>query len=250
MRKYILLTLVSICVTSFAQVVSQERIQQIYEASRTPYKYGMVIAPSSNFNKYDCPTVFRQDDKWYMSFVCYDGKDGTDGRGYETWLALSDDLLHWQILGRILSLPDNPISSLWDKNQRGGFPALIDYTWDGSYEMQSFKGRHWLTYIGGPGTGYEAVNAPLSIGIASTKGDISIPHQWNTKKKPLMSYNDKDAQWWEYLTQYKSTIYWMKDKKHRIKGKENILLSCSIMRVEKMTHIPRESVLALPFPRT
>lgn len=220
MRKYILLTLVSICVTSFAQVVSQERMQQIYEASRTPYKYGMVIAPSSNFNKYDCPTVFRQDDKWYMSFVCYDGKDGTDGRGYETWLAQSDDLLHWQIKGRILSLPDNPISSLWDKNQRGGFPALIDYTWDGSYEMQSFKGRHWLTYIGGPGTGYEAVNAPLSIGIASTKGDISIPHQWNTKKKPLMSYNDKDAQWWEYLTQYKSTIYWMKDKKHRIKGKE------------------------------
>ena len=229
MRKRLLYILLTVSIASIAQTVSQERMQQIYEASRTPYKYGMVVAPQSNYNKYDCPTVFRQGDTWYMTFVCYDGKDGTDGRGYETWLAKSEDLLHWQTLGKILQLPTKPTfptnptkptPTLWDQNQRGGFPALIDYNWNGTYEMQSYKNRHWLTYIGGPGTGYEAVNAPLSIGIASTKNDISIPHQWETKNKPLMSYNDKDAQWWEYLTQYKSTIYWMKDKKDRIKGQE------------------------------
>ena len=109
----------------------------------------------------------------------------------------------------------------WDQNQRGGFPALIDHTWGGTYQIQAYKGRRWMTYIGGPGSGYEAVNAPLSIGIANTEGDITTAHQWNTQKSPLMSYDDKDAQWWERLTQYKSTVYWMKDRKERIKGYEH-----------------------------
>lgn len=223
-RLLFLWVLLSFCTKHGATNVGKERMQQIYEASCTPYKYGMVVAPQSNYNKYDCPTVFRHDNQWYMTFVCYDGKDGNDGRGYETWLAKSDDLLHWQIQGKILQLPTQPTKPttppLWDQNQRGGFPALIDYNWKGTYEMQSYQGRHWLTYIGGPGTGYEAINAPLSIGIASTKKDISIPHQWETQDKPLMSYNDKDAQWWEQLTQYKSTIYWIKEKENRIKGYE------------------------------
>ena len=204
--------------------IPQEVMERIYDEVRTPYKYGLVIAPQDNYHKYDCPTVFRQGDKWLMTYVCYDGKDGTDGRGYETWLAESSDLLHWQTLGRILALPPtqpSQKSSLWDQNQRGGFPALIDWTWGGSYEMQPYKGRHWLTYIGGPGTGYEAVRAPLSIGMASTKGDIAKAHQWDTQEKPLLSYDDKDAQWWEQLTQYKSTIYWLKDKQQRIKGEES-----------------------------
>ena len=51
------------------------------------------------------------------------------------------------------------------------------------------------------------MKAPLSIGLASTKGDIATAHQWDTQKKPLLSYNDKEAQWWEQLTQYKSTVY-------------------------------------------
>ena len=214
-----------------AQTVPQERMQEIYEASRTPYKYGLVVAPADNYHKYDCPTVFREGGRWYMTFVCYDGKDGTDGRGYETWLAQSDDLLHWEIVGKSLRLPSLPLSpserggnraeaSPWDANQRGGFPALIDYRWGGTYAMQPYKGRHWMTYIGGPGTGYEAVNAPLSIGMASTAGDITTAHPWDTQTTPLMSYDDRDAQWWEQLTQYKSTIYWMKDKQERLQGYE------------------------------
>lgn len=223
MRKNILFTFLVICLPLIAQNVSHEKMQEIYEEVRTPYKYGMVIAPQSNYNKFDCPTIFRQGDSWYMTFVCYDGKDGTDGRGYETWLAKSEDLLHWQTLGRILQLPTPPTPPtppLWNQNQRGGFPSLIDYNWDGTYEMQPYKNRHWMTYIGGPGTGYEAVNAPLSIGLASTSGDITTPHPWNTVDKPMISYQDEDAQWWEQLTQYKSTIYWLKNRKDRIKGKK------------------------------
>ena len=74
--------------------------------------------------------------------------------------------------------------------------------------MQTYHGRHWMTYIGGKGTGYEAVREPLNIGMAWTKGGISTAHEWETDSKPLLSINDKDAQWWEKLVQYKSTVYW------------------------------------------
>ncbi len=195
-----------------AQVVDHQRMERIYEEAKTPYKYGLVIAPQDNKHKYDCPTVFREKDKWYMTFVCYDGKGGNDGRGYETWLAESNDLLHWNILGRILEFPSTS-TPLWDANQRGGFPALIDYEWNGTYKMGKYKGAHWMTYIGGNGTGYEAVQSPLSVGLASTKKDITKPHPWQCLPHPVISHADDDAQWWEQMTQYKSTIYKV-DKKY------------------------------------
>ena len=178
-------------------------MQRIYQEVRTPYKYGMVVAPTDNYHKIDCPTVFQQDGKWYMTYVVYNGKEGLDGRGYETWLAESDDLLHWQTKGRLLSYKDEG----WDMNQRGGFPALIDWTWGGSYNIAKYKKNYWMTYIGGHGTGYEAVREPLNIGLAWTNGDITQSHEWQSDDKPLISIDDKDAQWWEKLTEYKSTIY-------------------------------------------
>jgi len=183
--------------------VTQEQMQRIYDEVKTPYKYGMVVAPQDNYHKIDCPTVYREGDKWYMTYVVYNGKSGTDGRGYETWLAESGDLLHWTTLGRLLSYKD----SGWDMNQRGGFPSLIDWTWGGTYRMKPYKGRHWMTYIGGEGTGYEAVKAPLNIGMAWTRQGVSTAHEWESGGKPLLSIGDKDCQWWEKLVQYKSTVY-------------------------------------------
>ena len=206
----ILILLVSLPMLSFAGGdITRQDMQRIYEEVKTPYKYGLVIAPQDNSHKIDCPTVYKDNGKWYMTYVVYNGKDGLDGRGYETWMAESNDLLQWKTLGRVLSYRDG----YWDCNQRGGFPSLIDWNWGGSYEMRKYKGRHWMTYIGGSGTGYEAVRAPLNIGIASTKGNISLAHEWDTGESPLLSINDKDAQWWERLTQYKSTIYDDNDKK-------------------------------------
>ena len=204
--KKIITTLVAlfIVVSGFAaDIIPTATMQAIYDEVRTPYKYGLVVAPTDNYHKIDCPTVFRVGNKWLMTYVVYNGKDGLDGRGYETWLASSDDLLHWNTEGRILSYKDDG----WDMNQRGGFPALIDWTWNGSYNISQFKNHYWMTYIGGHGTGYEAVREPLNIGLAWTKGDITQAHEWQSADKPLLSINDKDVQWWEKLVQYKSTIY-------------------------------------------
>ena len=188
--------------------VSQERMSQVYEEAKTPYKYGLVIAPSTNNEKIDCPTVFREGGKWYMTYVLYNGKGAKDGRGYETWLAESDNLLEWRTLGRVLSYRDGA----WDANQRGGFPGLIDMEWGGSYELQRYKDRAWMTYIGGDGRGYEAVEKPLFVGLAWTKQNPATAHEWESAKEPILSINDKDVQWWENLTQYKSTVYWDKSE--------------------------------------
>ena len=195
-------------ITAFAQKISKNVMQKIYDEVKTPYKYGMVVAPKDNYHQIDCPMVYREGGKWYMTYVVYNGKDGTDGRGYETWLATSDDLLQWKTLGRLLCYADKG----WDMNQRAGYPALIDWTWNGSYEMAKYKGRHWMSYFGGEGTGYEAIRKPLNMGMASTKGDITQAHSWETSPSPVLSINDKSAQWWEKLTHYKSTVYWDKNK--------------------------------------
>lgn len=195
-------------ITAFAQKISKNVMQKIYDEVKTPYKYGMVVAPKDNYHQIDCPMVYREGGKWYMTYVVYNGKNGTDGRGYETWLATSDDLLQWKILGCLLCYADKG----WDMNQRAGYPALIDWTWNGSYEMAKYKGRHWMSYFGGEGTGYEAIRKPLNMGMASTKGDITQAHPWETSSSPVLSINDKSAQWWEKLTHYKSTVYWDKNK--------------------------------------
>lgn len=107
--KKLLLAVFSITATFslYAQrEVPQERMEQIYEEVKTPYKYGLAVAPADNYHKIDCPTVFRQGDKWLMTYVVYNGKGGTDGRGYETWIAESDNLLEWCTLGRVLSYRD------------------------------------------------------------------------------------------------------------------------------------------------
>jgi alpha-L-rhamnosidase len=80
--------------------VSEKTMQATYEKIKTPYKYGLVMLPPGINKKMDCPTVFRKGDSWFMSYIIY------DGRGYETWLAKSPDLLHWKTTGRILSFSD------------------------------------------------------------------------------------------------------------------------------------------------
>lgn len=181
--------------------VPQSVMEKVYDEVKTPYKYGLVIAPSHNKEKMDCPTVFRKDGKWYMTYLRYDGQSGKDGRGYETWLAESDNLLQWTTLGKILSFRDGA----WDENQRGGFPSLIDNTWGGSYELGAFDGKYWMTYIGGAERGYET--GPLKIGVAYTSRNPSVAHEWQSFNRPVMSPDDKEAQWFENIIQYKSSVF-------------------------------------------
>src|SRR5690349_9071020 len=137
---FVLTLLISIA-TSAQKQVSPEKMKAIYAEVKTPYKYGLVIAPKSDSFKVDCPTVFRKDNNWYMTYIQF------NGRGYETWLAKSKDLLTWQMVGRLLSFNDD--STLWDANQKAGYLSLIDTKWGGSYKVAKYQGKYWMSYFGG-----------------------------------------------------------------------------------------------------
>ena len=181
--------------------VSAAVMQQIYDSVKTPYKYGLVLVPGDDTKKMDCPSVFRKGNKWYMTYVIF------NGRGYETWLSDSDDLLHWNTKGRLLSFSD---TTQWDTHHKAGYPSLQDYTWGGSYAWQSYKGKYWMSYFGGNVRGYEA--GPLALGIAWSKKSPNTVTEWKRTPAPVFTTTDKDVRWWENRKLFKSSVIWDKSK--------------------------------------
>ena len=184
---------------SIYQPVTQQEMATVYETVKTPYKYGMVVAPDDDSHMTDSPTVFRHQGRWYMTYIVFDGK------GYETRLAVSDDLLHWETLGNLLSFRDKG----WDCNQRAGYAALVDVEWGGDYDIEAFDGRYWMTYLGGAEEGYES--RPLSIGMATTDQPTQAV-EWQGMDRPVLSPLDSTAQWFERETQFKSTVFRDKER--------------------------------------
>lgn len=189
--------------SGFAQqtTVPTEVMKKVYNEIKTPFKYGIAIPQPDSSHMVDCPTVFREGNTWYMTYIVFNGGSYADknGRGYETWLAESSDLLHWNTKGRILSFTENT----WDASQKAGYVSLVDIKWGGSCKAEKFEDKYWLTYIGGETTGYEA--GKLSIGLANT-ATITKAKEWNRISKPILRPDDKDARWFEKGTLYKSTI--------------------------------------------
>ena len=184
--------------------VSEKTMGEVYEKIKTPYKYGMVLVPPDKGKKMDCPTIFRKGKGWYMTYIIY------DGRGYETWLAKSPDLLHWATEGRILSFTDSSSadSARWDANQKAGYNALEDSRWGGGYQLQPYQGKYWMSYFGGNTRGYEA--GILSEGMAFTEKDPSTVHEWQRLDKPILTVKDTNVAWWDNHTMYKSWVIWDK----------------------------------------
>ena len=179
------------------QEVAPERMRQVYEEVKTPFKYGVVIRGEDG-NPVDCPSVFRFDKKWYMIYVCMNKV------GYETHLAESDDLLSWKTLGKILSLRKQG----WDAWQAAGGVALCDPAWGGSSELRMFDGKYWMSYLGGALQGYET--DPLAIGMAWTTTPARV-HPWTRcPENPVLTREQPDVREFEKETLYKSQIIWDK----------------------------------------
>jgi predicted GH43/DUF377 family glycosyl hydrolase len=179
---------------SEVRVVDTNTMARIYDEVKTPFKYGVVLKGETN-ELVDCPSIFRDGGHWYMMYVANSNKVG-----YETFLARSDDLLHWNKLGKILSFA----GSGWDAWQTDGGIALPDYEWDGSHKLEKYDGKYWLSYIGGAKQGYET--DPLSIGIAWTKTPTK-KREWNRlAENPVLSREQPDVREFERKTLYKSTI--------------------------------------------
>lgn len=182
--------------------ISESEMQTVYEEAKTPHKLGVIIKPEGPDDLVDCPSVFRHGPIWYMMYAASRGKIG-----YETKLARSEDLIHWETLGTILPFRQGT----WDCWQADGGVALIDHEWGGTHRLQKHNDHYWLSYLGGALQGYET--DPLSIGVAYTN-DPSLPQEWNRFDRPVLSREDPDVRDFEKATLYKSNI--IRDPKRQL----------------------------------
>jgi len=175
--------------------VTDEEMLQILEQIKTPYKYGPVMKLENDWT--DCPSVFFYDGKWYMYYISI-SKD-TKVSGYETHLAVSDDLLNWKQINTIFRR-DN--KNRWDSKQCAGFVAFMDINWGGTNVPQPVNGKHYISYLAGNSDGYEP--DPLYMGLAYGETPTS---EFTRLPEPILKPDDADARTDETRTLYRSYLF-------------------------------------------
>ena len=160
--------------------VTAAEMQDIYERIKTPYKLGAVMKMDGRLT--DSPSVFYYEGAWYMYFIsiaeeCY-------GSGYESHIARSDDLIHWEIIETLFTR-DN--LGRWDSRQCAGYIAFIDHIWGGTNSPKRINGKYYMSYLGGGGDGYEP--DPLFMGLACSDTPLS---GFKRFEEPILRPDDDD----------------------------------------------------------
>lgn len=175
--------------------LSDNRVQKYL----TPYKYPEPVFHGSGkpgaFDEkaVDIPFVFWHGGQYHMLYTGY------DGTGYQSALAVSDDLLHWTHKGMVLARELE--SGRWDRI--GGAATWIikesDCLWDVP-RLKKVDGKYWMVYHSYPGEGYE--EGPAEIGLAWCEEEELL--QWHRLDSPVFSW--KDGKEWESGGLYKACI--------------------------------------------
>ena len=91
--------LIASCATKYKKrEINETVMQEIYNENQNALQiwFGNWFQRTTPI-KWTARVFSEKDGKWFMTYLIY------DGRGYETWLAESDDLLHWKHLGKVMS---------------------------------------------------------------------------------------------------------------------------------------------------
>lgn len=153
----------------------------------------LVLKPSYKKGEFDshaidAPFLFKHEEKYYMTFI------GWDGTGYRTGLASSDDLIHWTKEGLIIDR--GPKGSPTEFNVAMTW-ILRDNDLFGSGELKQVDGYYIGTYHAYPQPGYEVGSAV--IGISRSK-DLK---NWTLDPPSLFC---TDGGYWEAGGLYKSCL--------------------------------------------
>ncbi len=166
----------------------------------TPFKYPHPVLYGSgkpgafDEKSVDIPFVFMHHDRFHMVYTGYDGK------GYQSALAVSDDLLHWEPVG-IMIPRDDENSKAWDR-VGCAITWLIKESDDFNdvARLRKVDGKYWAVYHSYPQKGYEA--GPAEIGLAWCEEEDLL--HWHRLDAPVFSWKDGNA--WESGGLYKACI--------------------------------------------
>ena len=145
----------------------------------TPHKLGRPVLTGSGVDgafddlAVDCPFVFEHAGAFYMLFV------GFDGKGYQTGLARSTDLVEWEKRGVILGRGEG---NDWDNQNAAGTWLLCENDLDKPRTLRKWQGKYWLVYHSYPGEGYEV--GPGRVGLAWTEDESLM--SWHRLPEPIL----------------------------------------------------------------
>lgn len=161
---------------------------------KTPYKLErLIVGPSHKPGTFDeksadVPFVFRHQNRFYLSYVGY------DGTGYQTGLASSSDLMNWRKEGVIL--PRDPNSKIVRYNAALTW-ILRENDAFGPGNLKKVNGRYLGAYFATPYSGYES--GAGVIGLCWSR-DL---HHWEVEPPCLLP---QDGAEWERAGLYKACI--------------------------------------------
>jgi predicted GH43/DUF377 family glycosyl hydrolase len=158
---------------------------------RTPYKYGeLVLRASGDAGTFDekavdQPFLFEHEGLFFMTFV------GWDGKGYQTGLAESADLVNWKRTALILPRdPADPVTR-WNIATSS---ILRDNALESPGRLLKVDGRYVCAWHAYPSPGYE--EGPAVIGLAWSEDLI----HWE-RGQPILF--PEPGAWWEEGGLYK-----------------------------------------------
>ena len=135
----------------------------------------------------DVPTVYQipGDEKWYMSFI------GFDGRGYQSFVAESTDLIHWKNMR--LAMGYGPKGRFDHGGVVLGAYLYASYELDAPRLLKRYRGKFWSLYGAYPRQGgYEL--RPGYEGVAASDDGL----KWRAaKEQPILSVHQPDCGDWE-----------------------------------------------------
>jgi len=135
----------------------------------------------------DVPTVFQLpgDKKWYMTFI------GFDGKGYQSFRAESDDLIHWTQMR--LAMGYGPKGAFDHGGVVLGAFLYDDYDIKAPRTLKKHHGKYFSLYGAYPRQGgYEL--RPGYEGVASSEDGLV----WQrAKDEPILSVHQPDCGTWE-----------------------------------------------------
>jgi len=177
-----------------SSVIDAETVKQWSAPYRGWHYYpDHVIAPKpkikgvGGIRATDVPTVFQLpgDEKWYMTFI------GFDGKGYQSFVAQSEDLVHWTNIR--LAMGYGPEGSFDYGGVVLGAFLYSDYDIKSKRELKKHKGRFHSLYGAYPRQGgYEL--RPGYEGVASSEDGLS----WKrARNEPILSVHQPDCGKWE-----------------------------------------------------
>jgi predicted GH43/DUF377 family glycosyl hydrolase len=127
---------------------------------RTPYKYGKLVLEASGVagtfdeKSVDDPFVFRHQDEFRMLYIAF------DGTGYQTGMARSRDLLHWERMGCVA--PRDP-NSKWTKYNLALACIVRENGLTAQGRLKKVHGRYLGAWNAYPSAGYEEGAAVIGL---------------------------------------------------------------------------------------